>query len=215
MESLASIALFPETQKAGYRQVFYVPASGRWDIEGSLPDAYYTATRTLIAGAARGPYWEGTEGVVGLFLFRHYLELRLKYALFHARWLKSDSENALKEDIEEIKKIHGLDELWNELKSSCLTRISTQQWSSWDIAFVDRCIAEFHSVDPKSFAFRYGARKLAVMENSEPHRDAIGIDFEALLENTNHAHDVLEAINVYLVESYHENEEWQSILNSL
>lgn len=209
------IVLFPATVKQAYQKAFYLPASKQWKIEGSLTDAYYRASKALIEGAISGPYMEGVEGIAGVFLFRHYLELGLKYALFHARWFKSWNENERDKNVEGIKKSHFIDKLWNDLKDACKTRIPPEQWKVWDIEFVDKCIDEFHAVDPKSFHFRFGTReKIAVASNSEPYPDPIGIDFESLLHDMIHVHDILEAIDSYLFESYGKNEEWQSILNS-
>jgi len=209
-----STFLFPATVKQTHRQVFYLPESGRWDVGTSLTEAYYETGKSLIEGVIPGSYMESIEGLVGVFLFRHYLELQVKYALFHARWLKSWNENERDENIEGIKNIHLIDDLWKDLKTACSARIPDETWKAWDIAFVDQCIDEFHSVDPKSFRFRYRTGKIAVAPRSEPYSDPMNIDFDALLRNMTHVHDIFEAIDSYLIESHRENEEWQSILNS-
>jgi hypothetical protein len=207
--------LFPATAKQAYQQVFCLPASRHWDIEGSVTDIYYQASKAIIQGVSSRQYLEGVEGIAGLFLFRHYLELRLKYALFHARWLKTWSENERTENVRAIDNVHDLNKLWLDLKDACKTRVLPEQWMIWDIEFVDKCVDEWHGVDPKSFNFRYGTRgKISVAPTSEAYPERIGIDFDALLYDITHIHDVLEAIDSYLFESYGENKEWEAILNS-
>lgn len=225
--------LLPQRIKRGYRTIFFTPPSGRWDLPGSLTDSYYSAARVLIEGAVNGQYFEGVEGIAGVFLFRHYLELGLKYALFHARWLSSWDEIESRENIEGIRNIHLLDTLWNDLKEACKTRIRPDDWSQWDIDFLEKCVQEFHGIDPKSFNFRYGTKKLEVAAESASHQDIktifdeklgvtyaltpdkdLRIDFEALVFVMQHAHDVLEAIDSCLFESHGQIQDWLGEFNN-
>ena len=216
MSDEAFETLFPQRTKRDYRTIFFTPPSGQWDLPGSLTDSYYRAARILIEGALNGQYSEGVEGIAGVFLFRHYLELGLKYALFHARWLKSWDEIESRGNIERLKNIHCLDTLWNDLKVACKTRIRPEDWGQWDIDFLERCVQEFHRTDPKSFNFRYGTRKLEEVGDTyviAPDNE-LRIDFEALVFAMQHARDVLEAIDSYLFESHGQIQDWLGEFNN-
>lgn len=222
--------LFGATKKLAYKKTFYLPPSGNWEVAGSLSDIFFTTSRTLIEGVVYGDYREGVEGIAATYLFRHYLEIRLKHALLHARWLKTSSKNEEAELVEPIRKIHYIDQLWAELVEACKTRIPSETWSNWDVGFVSEVIQEFHAIDPQGDSLRYGnIKKFGSNTNvSYDPRDVlryssehvilhdrnIGIDFRSLLSNMNHVHDVLEAIDGYLRETYGQNKEWESILNS-
>lgn len=63
---------------------------------------------------------ETLEGVPALFLLRHYLELRLKLIVFHARWLNDQHTTARDEDIQAVKNQHSLKTLWVDAKQHSL-----------------------------------------------------------------------------------------------
>ena len=95
-----------------------------------------------------------------VFLYRHYLELRLKEMIL------SGSELATGRG--EIKKEHRLDVLWQEVR-----KLLTDLWqndTSTEIAAVENCIAEICRVDRESMGFRYpvdlnGKRLIAGLEH--------------------------------------------------
>ena len=48
------------------------------------------------------------HGVAGVFLFLHYMELAMKYTVFHARWLERADKNAAWEDVKDLHRNHSL-----------------------------------------------------------------------------------------------------------
>lgn len=215
---------FSQYEKWPYKNVFGIPPSD-WKVEASWSDAYYTASRVLIERVAKGAGLPAIEGVVGLYLFRHYLELGLKYIIFHSRWLKDARTNARFDEIEDVKKGkkgHNLAWLWDTAVAECQARMSKDEWSALDIGFVHNCIKEFHFVDPDGERFRYHGEKFGV-EKEPAKREVIArtlrqnlwIDFDVLLNVMDHVHHVLEYLDVYMVETYGMNEEWESYLQSL
>lgn len=63
-----------------------------------------------------------------MLLFRHYVELELKYILFHTRWLSDKDTNATKADIEAIDPIHYLDKLWKDVKDETPAKLGKDTW---------------------------------------------------------------------------------------
>src|SRR5579863_2734620 len=94
---------FPWYEKHNYQKVFGIPEK-EWKVEAVWGDAYYGAARELIAGVVEGRLNPAYEGVAGLYLFRHYLELALKYVIFHSRWLKDAQTNARLDEIEDVQR---------------------------------------------------------------------------------------------------------------
>ena len=97
-----------------------------------------------------------------MFLFRHYLELALKFIIFHARWLKDASHNAKKEDIKEVQTTHKLKPLWESVVKECVGKIPADTWKEFDVEFAEKMILEFDAVDTKGFNFRYHGDKFGV-----------------------------------------------------
>ena len=114
---------FPFFEKRPYKEVFYLPGT-EWKVEAVWDDAYYEAAKRLIQGIARGEYLQAIEGVAGLYLFRHYIELALKFVIFHSRWLKDSNSNAKLEEIKDVKKTHSLRKLWGVAETECRRIIS-------------------------------------------------------------------------------------------
>jgi len=53
-----------------------------------LTQSYYRGAYALIEGVVNGTLREEVEGISGVFLFRHYLELVLKLIVLRGRWLR-------------------------------------------------------------------------------------------------------------------------------
>ena len=96
-----------------YRQVFFPPPSGEWKIDASFPQSFFEAAKFLLMGIVEGTLLEGIEGIPALFLARHYLELAMKYTLFHSRWLKDERHNA--PEVEPVGRGHDLQHWWGML----------------------------------------------------------------------------------------------------
>ncbi len=195
-------------QKMPYRSVFYNP-------NGELPvgfsDDYYAAakaiTERILAGHTFGDY----EGTAALFLFRHYLELALKGVVFNLRWLDGKNKNVPQYKSVNWSYGHELDVLWDEMKGQFPKKMGAKLWRNFDTDFLEKCVSEFHSVDPDGERFRYR------MEKRGPARDplkALVPSWPDLLRMMEHAHNVLKGLESYLIETYEQNEEWQDEMNS-
>ncbi len=203
---------------AEYRRIFFTPQSGPWKVDASFADGYYQSAKVLLEGVIKGNLREGVEGVAAVFLSRHYLELALKYALFHARWLKErtvdePSRNAPANEVEAVKEEHKLWLLWCELLSELNKRSPDVPATGLDVEFVERFVKEFQQVDKGSIRFRY-PRKLSVAAPSEPRPERLGISFENLLIDLTRVHDILSLLDGSLVNQYGFNQDSEAELNS-
>lgn len=110
---------------------------------------YHDAAEQLYAS------WQATRGCPDylifpmVFLYRHYVELRLKELIQSAASLLSIPTG--------WPAIHDLDHLWCIVRPR-LTEISPKE-PTRDIHNVTRLITELSSLDHRSFAFRYPADK--------------------------------------------------------
>jgi hypothetical protein len=190
-----------------YRQVFFPPPS-EWKIGASFPQSFFEAAKFLLTGITDGNLREGIEGIPAVFLARHYLELALKYTLFHSRWLEDETHNAV--EVEPVKRGHNLQATWNRLLDELKVK-TTDAPKELDLDFVAKFIEEFHRYDPANWRFRYPTEQIAV--GSSP-QNTLGIDFPALLFNLQRAHDVLDTLDSYLIDTYGENEDWEDEQNS-
>jgi hypothetical protein len=193
-----------------YRQIFYSPSSEGWRVDASFPDGFFQAANVLLAGIIDGTLREGIEGIPAVFLSRHYLELALKYALFHSRWLADERHNA--PAVEPIPPGHSLKHYWDKLTSELKAKAIAAP-KGLDLQFVHKMVLEFEQYDPSNWRFRYPAKQIAVASGPTEFF-SIGIDFAALRFNLQRAHDVLETLDFYLLNTYGENEDWESEQNS-
>lgn len=79
------------------------------------------------------------------FLYRHYVELRLKELIDLGRRLFSSSNG--------FPETHKIDSLWSECRP--LLEKAFPEGDKSDLDVIQTCIQEFASVDPKSESFRY------------------------------------------------------------
>jgi len=177
-------------------------------VDALFTEGYFESAKLLLKGVAIGELRPGIEGVAAVFLSRHFLELALKFALFHSRWLEDATRNAA--EVEPVGRSHDLSSLWDKLTAELRTKPKSVP-KDLDLDFVAKFVKEFHACDPHNWRFRYSGHQLPAVHSS---RDALGIDFDSLLLNLEHAHDVLETLDTYMVETYGENKEWQEEQNS-
>jgi hypothetical protein len=78
--------LAPWTTKYRYEPVFGVPDEP-WKIGAIWEEAYFDSAKYVIEGVLNRDLMPRVDGVAGIFLFRHYIEIALKFIIFHARWL--------------------------------------------------------------------------------------------------------------------------------
>jgi hypothetical protein len=191
-----------------YRQVFYPPVSGEGRIDALFPEGFFESAKLLLKGVTSGELRQGIEGVVGVFLTRHFLELALKYTLFHSRWLEDKTHNAA--DVAPVRHSHDLLKLWDTLTAELKAK-PTVVPKGLDLDFVAKFVKELHACDPKNWRFRYPGQQIPVTHSSH---ETLGIDFDSLLFNVQRTHDVLNTLDTDLIETHGENEEWQQEQNS-
>jgi hypothetical protein len=186
-------------EKWEYPQIIY-----KMDHEQSWIDigaSCYRGAQLLIEGVAKGSFSEDVEGVAGLQLFRHYLELVLKRIVFWGRMLERPDKNAVLEEVEKVAHIHDLAQLWKWVIRDAKPKINGGDWSAYDIGFVEQLVMDFDGIDKKGFAFRYHGHGA----------ESLRFNFEKLFSIMEHAEQVLEAILTYLMETHGQNEEWEQI----
>jgi hypothetical protein len=147
-----------------------------------MGNSYYWACRPLVEALAQGKLNEDMEGTAAIFLFRHYLEVMLKRIVLAGRMLASDNELATREQIKEVARRHNLQEIWGWVLADAKPKIN--EFDNYDIAFLESCINEFHTIDEQGFAFRYDG------QGAEMYR----FDFGALYGQMEHIRLILEGI---------------------
>lgn len=207
-EILLELAEKSGFRKIPYRPIFYNP-DGK--IAPGLSDDYYEAARAITKRVLTGQTLGDTEGIAALFLFRHYLELTLKGVAYNLRWLISETENVPRTENVKWPEGHRLDILWQEIKGEFPKKMGRKLWHDFDTEFLEKCVSEFHSIDPFGERFRYRREKRS------PRRDRLKTlipSWPDLLMMMAHAHNVLGAMETYLMETYGQNEEWQDEMRS-
>lgn len=208
----------PWLVKMTYEPVFGIPAEP-WRVDASWRDGFFRASKEILQGVVDGRLRPGIEGIAGIFLFRHHLELMLKWIVFRARWLETPDKNAARESIKDLFKHHSLMAFWNAVKGEA-RRLLGGEWDALDTAFVEQCVREFEAVDPDpGWRFRYHALTFGVDKRPEEERTAVTnslyTDFGRLLSQMQHVHDVLNAMYVSLVERHGENADYEAELRAL
>jgi hypothetical protein len=187
-------------EKWDYQPFVYVREEKK--IWVTYSESFYRASEIIIGNLAAGHGFPDIEGIAAVFLFRHYLELALKRIIVRGRCLIRPDANAAWEDVKEVANVHSLAALWKLVLTDAKPKIDPAAWESYDIPFVENCIAEFDNRDEKGFAFRYPR------QGGERYE----YDFGYFREAMEHVYQVLENMTTYLIESHAENSEWQTIL---
>jgi hypothetical protein len=198
-----------------YQNSFYPPPSSNWKVDAPFCRRLLRICRSDSAEHHSGSASEDVVGPSGCFLCRHYLELALKYTLFHSRWLKDEQHNAPADEVESVDKKDGhlLLKLWRKLDAEVRSRMPSILASGLDLPYVGEFVKELDRIDPNGERFRYAGQQLVVNPNvvSPP---ALGIDFDRLLFSLELAHDILGDVDSRLVNQYGENQEWEDEQNS-
>jgi hypothetical protein len=145
--------------KWDYKPFIHFP-SGMWKVGAIWDQAYYEAAEYIVDGVCNRKLNPYVHGAAGVFLFRHYVELALKYILFHSRWLKDHENNAA--EIVLFKNTHNLDWLWRQIKAEVPAKLKEQTWNGFDIEFIEKLVQELHKADPGSYGFRYNGETFGV-----------------------------------------------------
>ncbi len=175
------------------------------EIDALFPEGFFESAKLLLRGVVSGRLNEGIEGVAAIFLSRHYLELAMKYALFHSRWLQDEKRNA--PDVTPVGPTHNLEKLWSTLIAELKGKPGVVP-KGLDLDFVAKFVKEFNAFDPKNWRFRYPGEQLPPASSSS---ENLGIDFTSLLFDVQRVFDVLCTLDNYLIETYGENEEWNDL----
>lgn len=182
----------------------YRPLTTKLDHKQSwinLAASFYRGGHALIEGVVKGNLYQDVEGPAGIFLFRHYLELILKELVFWGRALETPDMNKAWEEVEAVKRIHGLAELWNMVIRDAKPKISAERWNNFDIPFAEKVIDEFAKVDPNGFAFRYEGQG----------GQEYGLEYPRFLKDMDHVRQVLESISSELRHMYIRNDDWEEM----
>ncbi len=202
LEEERMVAQYNQRFRPGaYRQVFFPPASGQWKIDALFPEGFFESAKLLLGGVVSGRLNESIEGVAAIFLSRHYLELAIKYVLFHSRWLQDEKQNAAA--AAPVGKTHNLEQLWTDLVTELAGKPGVVP-KGLDLDFVAEFVAEFNEFDPTNWRFRYPRERLQRLA-TPPSNESLGIDFTSLLFDIQHVFDVLDTLDNYLIETYGEN----------
>ena len=118
-------------------------SQGQWE---TYVFSYRRAAEILVERIEAEPVWVNFMVFPIVFLYRHYLELRLKTLIWDGDAM--DAQPARRLDNE-----HGLTSLWHELRPILEKRFSDCPQSELDA--VEQVLREFGNLDPKSQAARY------------------------------------------------------------
>jgi hypothetical protein len=194
------------------RQLPYRSIVAASDPDASYPfplemsDGYYLAAKYVLLGLnncyASDDYNVPTEPhskmlSAGLYLVRHFVELSLKYALFHAGQLTNDGKNRNAGDWQVADPGHSLSKLWMKLKGERVGRMSDEEWIRYDTAFIDSFVAELEQHDANAEAFRYPAKRVG-----EPVIGSLIVDPETVLRNLDHFRNVIWGIDQHFVNTF-------------
>lgn len=186
-----------------YEQIIYVqPYRQEWI---NFAESFYFAAEKIVDGVANRTLFPDIEGIVGVFCFRHYLELVLKGIIMSGRWLRTSDQNAFREEVTKVRNIHILSDLWQSVIEDAKPKFDQEDWDNFDIAFVEACIKEFDERDRNGFAFRY----------HDQGGERYFYTFNVLRVSMRHVRHVLRGLWDYLEETHHQNAEWQAELRNI
>lgn len=117
-------------------------------LEGYI-DGYKRAGDLLVADIQKAQSYQDTLVYPIVFLYRHYLELRLKSLIRDGRELLDEKCS--------VPETHDLNNLWGECKKILLKVFPDSPTK--DLFAVQDCLKQFAEVDPYSESFRYPFNK--------------------------------------------------------
>jgi hypothetical protein len=183
-----------------YRPFIHVLEANKFWID--FKESFYRASELIVERLSKGHGFAEIEGIAAVFLFRHYLELALKRIVVRGRALIRLDKNAAWKDAEEVARIHSLQELWKLALSDAKPKIEQRIWDSYDIGFVEKCIAEFDDRDKKGFAFRYPRHG----------GERYDYNFQFFRIAMEHVYQILENMTTCLIAAHIENSDWEATL---
>jgi hypothetical protein len=191
---------FPVSPCDGLEKRTYEPLFLQTESASLLPgyiDSYFSASRLLVRGIAKGKLDENDEGIAAAYLFRHYLELSIKFVIFMGEQINADGSLVGSFAQTNSRGSHHLGQLWATVRSK--VRPKTEEiWDICDIDFVEQCVLEFDKVDQKSFVFRYED------EARVRHR----LNFARLLATMDHVYNVFHELTSYITQRIGTKTRW-------
>lgn len=125
-----------------------VLATHAWTRLVLMADGYREAADRLLDAVATDATLQGTLVYPVIFLYRHFLELELKYVLAtYGRHFEGGAD----------WKSHNLMDLWVKVRGIIQAAGEGVDQSATDV--VEACIKEMSAADPMSFSFRYPVGK--------------------------------------------------------
>ena len=109
-------------------------------------EGYKNAALSMIEKCKDSGFWHNILVYPLIFLFRHFLELRLKEIIAASKQLANH-------DLELVKN-HNLMQLWNQFKKQLLA-IEPDTTDQEELKNIERLLNEYHAIDPNSESFRY------------------------------------------------------------
>ncbi len=139
----------------GVKVLIWIPGSGANSVINVNPEDWYAYAEgyklgaDLLAKHVVDEEWDQDFLVYpAVFLYRHYLELRLKEILVRGRWL------AGLPPVSPSSYGHNLKSLWRDARET-LQLIWPDSESRRHDESIERVVMEFAETDPGSFAFRF------------------------------------------------------------
>ncbi len=136
--------LIDHSRKPGEKRLFAGWMIGQWQW---YPEAYKQAADKLV-DQIEGESWEDRLIFPVIFLYRHFVELKLKYLI-----IELDRLSATQMPVKEFNR-HQFGPLWSYVKSH-LGCIKNATWDKEIISSLENLIREFDQLDPDSYHFRY------------------------------------------------------------
>jgi hypothetical protein len=154
---------------------------------------YKEAADRLVAQVNERPSHQDSLVFPICFLYRQYIELRLKEVIHTGRLLLDDQGT--------FPQHHKISHLW-EVAAGILKKVFAEDSDPPDLSIAAHVVGEFSKLDPDSFAFRYPTDK----HGGKLLRDVTHINLRRVAEYVNAFSDIIDAasmgMSVYLEQKY-------------
>jgi hypothetical protein len=194
-------------QKRAFPDVFSKEGEGDW-LRCDFADAFLQVAKVSIGHIIAEPDYDPFYGPAALYLIRHFLELKLKYISFHARWLRKGhwETNAEDHEIQAIPYNHKLRELFAEMRKDVASRMPTRLLDPVDLEFVQSLVNELDKLDRDGERLRYSVKQVKVHMEPLP-QFRLRVDWVGLLGVVEHCEQVLDWIDGLLLNQHGFNED--------
>jgi hypothetical protein len=145
--------------------------------------AYKEAAEKLVKEVVNSHRHQDTLVYPIVFLYRQYIELRLKEIIREGR--------KLLEEPGDFPMHHRIHELW-PIAKTIIEKVFENEEGKPDFGFVEHVLAEFSNYDPESFSFRYPTDK----KGNNPLSGLTHINVRHLAETINRLAEILDGASV-------------------